>query len=399
MATSNTNKSRSRDPKGKSQKRHEGVAAPTAIYFDSNAFIGAGWPTASAQLLQVINLATQLHVELRLPEPVLHELQAHWIRGVTAEWSAANKHIQELNAEARGIARYDKLGPMPSFEKLRESLAGLTHKIIENFKLIPITSRALPDIFQLAIRRQATFKDEGRGFQDAVILASIVDHLTSLDADDAVLITNDAVFKTSPVNEFVQLAQVKLRVVVSLDELAQLLRNSLKTRVRELMDKQEKELVCQLEEIRPEIQRYLIDHLSFAVTDLPSTALIKKIASLEVIKIESAHTTVDHEDCQSQKPENVRIWADVKIRLTLETSPLPKEDDKLKVGAPVYHGGLTLASIVESVVYQALAQQHDTIAVIELDAVKAGSNYNDFHFTSAYLKTNQSGWSALLSQK
>ncbi|HUP80546.1 MAG TPA: PIN domain-containing protein, partial [Pirellula sp.] len=208
---------------------------PEAIYFDTNPLIAAGWPTPSAQLLQLMNQAEKLGFPLCLPEIVNQELEGHWLRATVEDWTTANAKIDQLNKRGRSIAIFERLAPLPGEDELRNRVAQLASNFTARFKIVPITSRSLQEFVTLAIERGATFKDEGRGFQDAVILCSVLDEMIANQLGAAVLVTQDAAFGSGSANKLINSAGVVLKIVSTLDDLEQFLQGYFTAFVREYL--------------------------------------------------------------------------------------------------------------------------------------------------------------------
>src|SRR5438093_10777311 len=55
----------------------------TRIYFDTNILM-PGWPDLSARIVNVLDLASSLGVEIVFPQVTIAELEKHWLEG----WSS-----------------------------------------------------------------------------------------------------------------------------------------------------------------------------------------------------------------------------------------------------------------------------------------------------------------------
>ena len=364
---------------------------PDAIYFDTNPLLGAGWPTPSAQLLQVMSQAEKLGFPLCLTEVVLQELEGHWIRQLVEEWGGVNGKIGNLNKYARSVVAFSRLPTLPAHDELRVELRMLAADLVKRFKTVPTTQRPLAEFVSLAINRGATFKEEGRGFQDSVILCSVVDDIKAHAFATAILVTNDAAFKSAGAAALVRAAGVTLTVVATLDELEGLLKHHFNSMVRDYYDQQHRQLMEALKQRLPDLENYVVENLTFGPEDLQVFGTIKAIESLQVIDIENAHEGFYLSGEQPPEPNRVRVSADVKIRLSLdiERFALPPSP-RLKVGRVVDPSpepslnpfGLCL---------EVSQRNPDLVAVVEAEATRIDMGYADLRFTGTYLKRHNWG--------
>jgi hypothetical protein len=357
--------------------------------------LGAGWPTPSAQLLQVMNQAEKLGFPLCLPEVVIQELEGHWIRELVEEWSGANGQIGNLNKKARSVVRFDKLPALPGHDQLRSELRALVADFNKRFRIVPTTQRPLAEFVSLAITRGATFKDEGRGFQDAVILCSVVDDMTTNGFAGAFIVTQDGAFKSSGAAALAGAAGVTLKVVTTLDELEGLLREHFNAIVRDYYDQEHRELMEALKQRMSDLETYIVENLTVAPGDLQVAGTVKKIESLQVVSIENVHRGFFLEHEQPQDPNRVRVSADVKILLSLDVERYSLPDSpRMKVGgalAPRPEPGSNPFALF----FEMSAKAHEAIAVVEAEAIKTETGYSDLRFTGTYLKRSDWGFGGL----
>ncbi len=363
---------------------------PEAIYFDTNPLLGAGWPTPSAQLLEVMSQAEKLGFPLCLPEVVNQELEGHWIREVVEERGRANDQIASLNKKARSVVNFTRLPALPANHELRADLRNLVSDFNQRFRIVPTTTRPLAEFVSLAINRGATFKDEGRGFQDAVILCSAVDDMTANGFAAAILVTRDDAFRSSGASELVRASGVTLKIISTLDELEGLLREHFNSTVRDFLDWDRGRLMEALNQRLPDLERYLVENLTVAPSDLRVGGTVRKIESLQVVSIENVHSGNFRLQGQPTDPTHIRVSAEVKIRLSLdiERYSLPASPPalaRLKVGGtaiPASDPALNPFPIF----LEADTKSQEAVALVEAEAIESDTGYSVLRFTSAYLK-------------
>jgi len=359
---------------------------PSAIYFDTEPLLGAGWPTPSAQLLQMMSQADKLRFRLCLPDVVTQELEGHWIRELVEEWDRANAQIGSLNRKARSVVKFTTLPALPANDELRATLRKLVNDFNARFRIVPTTKRPLEEFVGLAIRRGATFKDKGHGFQDSVILCSVVDDMIANGFVNAFLVTHDGMFKSSGAADIARAASVTLKVVSTLDELEGLLREHLSAIVRAHYEKENTQLMEALNAQRHDLEDYLVKNLTVTSSELGVWQTIRKIESLHVVLIENVHSTIGmDEDDKSEDSNEVKVSVDVKVGLTLDILEYsPPDPARLKVGEEVVPAPNPVPSRAEFFLLH--GKYREVIVVVEGIAAKTENGYSRIQFTSARLK-------------
>jgi hypothetical protein len=176
-----------------------------AIYFDSNELLANGWPEPSVRLSNLLHIGRWWNLQSFIPQPVLDETKAHWRRGVEANISKLNSVKKELERVARPIVS-DVHIEYTSIDEMSRQYEEIREKAMKNFMIsvIPYPHREVYFFFKRATKYVMPFeKDrEGKGFQDAVILQSVLDHLHSQSDLNGVLITMDGGMKQAQIREF-----------------------------------------------------------------------------------------------------------------------------------------------------------------------------------------------------
>ena len=168
------------------------------IYLDTNVLLrGQGWPSPSIQLNNLLRLAGLCKIDRFLPEPVLKEAEEHWLRGVKEGISTLSGAKKELQRLANPMECEIKLDHLP-VETLLERYRKQVDTAIQKYQIArtPFTSRTVEEVFGFATKYLLPFtaKGEGKGFQDAAILLSILDHLNLSSTSNAIFITGDGDF-------------------------------------------------------------------------------------------------------------------------------------------------------------------------------------------------------------
>jgi len=168
------------------------------IYLDTNVLLrGQGWPVPSIVLNNLLRLAELCSIERFLPEPVVKEAEEHWLREVKDGASKLSNAKRELHKSASPI-QCDITLEHPPVEKLLKEYQGMVGDAVRKYRItrIPFTARTVEEVFGFATKYLLPFahRAEGKGFQDAVILLSVLDHLNSSPEANAIFVTADGDF-------------------------------------------------------------------------------------------------------------------------------------------------------------------------------------------------------------
>jgi hypothetical protein len=165
-----------------------------AMYFDSNILLANHWPDPLPELRNTFDLARWWKIATCIPAPVLEEVECHWHRELQESLATVRGSRGKLLKAARPIdlkvAETDV-----DFAQLQHSYDEMVTNAIKHFDIhvIDFTRRSAQEVFGYATRYKRPFapKGEGKGFQDAVILLSVLDHLETHAEVSGVLITKD----------------------------------------------------------------------------------------------------------------------------------------------------------------------------------------------------------------
>src|SRR5207302_8932981 len=165
------------------------------IYLDTNVLLrGQRWPIPSIVLNNLLKLSALCGISRYLPEPVITEAEEHWLRGV-------KDGITGLGTAQKSFHRF--INPLeckttvehPSAEILLDEYKQKVDVAINDYGIerVPYTTSTIEEVFGSATKYLLPFapKAEGRGFQDAVILLSILDHLGPSSSGTGLFVTED----------------------------------------------------------------------------------------------------------------------------------------------------------------------------------------------------------------
>ncbi len=175
------------------------MAPKPTIYLDTNAFNPKEYPKFRTQLSKLLGLARNLDVDVRVPAPVFAELRAHNLRIFEERRTAALDRQNDMRKMCHQgeVESYNDLPSLEEFERGFESWKSL---LLEKFGITecPFPDLSLGEAFDAATLKVLPFEDSGKGFQDFVIVKSVLQDTEKSGIEQAVLVANDgAILDTS----------------------------------------------------------------------------------------------------------------------------------------------------------------------------------------------------------
>src|SRR5690242_7514985 len=188
-----------------------------AIYFDTNILVGHRWPEPRPAFQGLLRLARWWKIAIFFPEPTLTEAESHWLRKV-------EEAVGELTGACRRLPRIAAPVPCevtvkhPTASDLLNEFRARTEAALKLFDVsrAGFTSRSSKEVFEYATRYVRPFSrnEEGKGFQDAIIFLSVLDHVRDHDDISGVLVSNDGDMKGLDYTVFARdLNAARLRVL------------------------------------------------------------------------------------------------------------------------------------------------------------------------------------------
>jgi hypothetical protein len=177
-----------------------------AIYFDTNPLLAAEWPGVSVILGNLLYGArTWWNIPTFIPETVLMEAEENWVRDLQDEISRFRNAAQQVERKAGSIPCYTRIDHSP-VEKLRALYWTMRDQTVGRYEIgiAPFGTKTAAEFFRLATRYVLPFKEggQGAGFQDAVILQSVLEHLHPEENRKAIFIAQDAALKKTSLEAF-----------------------------------------------------------------------------------------------------------------------------------------------------------------------------------------------------
>jgi predicted nucleic acid-binding protein len=368
----------------------EPVFRPDAIYFDTNPLIAAGWPNVSAQFSQVLDLAERIDIQLFLPNVVQQELEEHRIRDFVEWHKSINSQIENLSKWTQSFLPFQKLPSLPPAESLRKELRALAGDLMHRFVAVPLTQRPLSELLSLAITRGATFEDGGYGFQDAVILCSVLDHMKTMGIQNACLVSEDHGFQSRGSGKLIAATGVTLKVLGKLNDLEDLLMRNLNSLVLSHLEHEKRMWKAALETHYGQLQRFISENLEINTAELDIAGTVKRLVAVTIIGFENVFTPLDTATDATQR---VKVSVEVKVALNFVVDRFYSGDpEKLKVGQVFYSVTPSMRGVIRPEVVE-----YEGTVIVEAEASRTDVAYYDIRFISAHFigKTAKSMRSAI----
>jgi len=245
------------------------------IYLDTNILIRERWPEISVRLRGMLNLTRVLQVSVVLPEAVEREIEAHWFRELKNELTsfknAESRFHRVLNTVATDSHIFLLSGPVDFYydSPLDESTmeGNYTAKVEELKKEWRVTSAPLSPVeldklFHMAISHEPPFSEEGKGFQDAVILLSVLDDLSHFPDTTGALLTADKDLDCQQIRDLIARFSVDLKVSNSVDKFLEFLKLHLEEYLRRDWDQDEKSAAAELYRQKKTIEEFICTGLN-----------------------------------------------------------------------------------------------------------------------------------------
>lgn len=163
-----------------------------AVYLDTNVLIDLSHGDTSVDFIELRSLLELDSVGLFVPETVVKEFIQHRIKDTLDQ-------IERLRAASRKIGRLLGRDPL-AHEEPQDVETTINEKMMNYLRDTGIELVRTPDIpletlIDMAVKKQPPFEEKGeKGFRDAVILFSIIDHMKANSFSNAILVSVDPIF-------------------------------------------------------------------------------------------------------------------------------------------------------------------------------------------------------------
>lgn len=169
------------------------------LYLDTTVLRKSNWPHVSAELGFLLELAKNFQIQVVIPEAVEIEREEQWVRDVIAasQKCVAARTKRSNVLKAVGLTLAGERDDPPDTMRERYETAAKAAKESSGIATAPLTARGVEEFLKLAVTRTPPFQmsgDKVTGFQDTLILLSIMDDLNVYARDTCVLLSDDGIF-------------------------------------------------------------------------------------------------------------------------------------------------------------------------------------------------------------
>ena len=285
-----------------------------AIYFDSNELLANGWPEPSVRLSNLIHIGRWWNLQHFIPQPVLDETKAHWRRGVEANVSRLNSAKKELERGARPVVS-DVQIECTGIDEMSRQYEEIRERTLQShlISIVPYPNRGVYFFFKRATKYVMPFeKDrEGKGFQDAVILQSVLDHLESKSDLNGILITKDGGMKQTQIQEFLPRFDASRLRFTTLDEAwDSLFEYHFDQNVVQPWAEERKNALTAAEALEPLWKEFLASNLTepmLRAGGFGQPMAVIKLLSVDSVKVAFVDTPIPDLDADIDRPVKILI--------------------------------------------------------------------------------------------
>jgi PIN domain len=290
------------------------------IYLDTEPLVASLWPRVSRELDNLIFVASINNTEVFIPEPVEAELQARFVRDLGGFLQQANRGFDNLSQHVlRAGITSEELG-LPNRDEVVNRYRESSHiaKTKYTIKSSPVTSRSTEELFQMAAEGRGPFNWEKKGFKDAVISLSVIDHMLATPITSA-FVSRDRAFQDGALERFAEtLGAPKLQHFSTTNDLETILLKHVKDVLRKKWREDEEKLRAALKQMLPVLKESL-NGISFTEYELGIIGTVvgaPSVKSLEITKI----STPPPWDRKDGERLSVSFDADIVLETVVMTS-------------------------------------------------------------------------------
>jgi hypothetical protein len=285
-----------------------------AIYFDSNELLANGWPDPSVKLSNFLYIAHGWNLQAFIPLPVIDETEAHWWRAVDTQASRIVSAKKELERLARPTV-CDVRVEYTNLEEMREQYKACRERALNRLMigLTPYPIRTAEFFFQHATNYVMPFEkeSEGKGFQDAVILQSVLEHLHSEGGLSGILITKDAGMRQSRIGEFLpEFDASRLRFTTLDDAWNNLFYYHFDQKVVQPWAEERKNALVAVMDLDSVLKDFLAAHLTepmLRAGEFGAPATVLKLISVDSVEVSFVDTPIPDLDANPDRSVKISI--------------------------------------------------------------------------------------------
>jgi hypothetical protein len=283
------------------------------IYFDTNALFR--WPRPGNDVFSLLGLAKWLKTELYIPESVEAELEGQFVRSVNSVCGDINSRLKELKKICRDIIDVPFDSPEAKERELREAFQIRSEQIKAYYAMttIPTVGASVGTLLKMAINRDVPFEERTIskdrkgivGFQDAVILFSILEHTKSAGAEDrCAFVTDDGVFHRPAMRDFLVGEKSTLEIVKPGKSLWEQVWEHVWGAIRTEWDRENTQVREDLENQKEQLAVQILPMLPVSELGRSAWKNVKEVTALSVREISLVRTELPDSDYRPPSAES-----------------------------------------------------------------------------------------------
>jgi PIN domain len=298
------------------------------LVFDTAALLSENFPELSSSFRQLTEIAQSLDFNLYIPEIVLKELEERFMENTE---NAIHKMMNE-HRKLKNIVQERFSLSVPEIGDIRKAYQDDVQKLITRNKLIiiPMPSIKAEELIDRAVKRVPPFEREDKGFRDAMIIESIIEHGTKERISHFVFVSFDKIFEDNAVSTYARSKGVELHIEKRIADVNENVFKLLDDVRQEAIKERERRGISFLTIKKAEINEFLKNNFEtdeYDIGNLPGTPLNMigvKLASIESAAIE------DKEDKKRGISFEGKVEVTMLVRsLGLELAPKPAKRFKM----------------------------------------------------------------------
>jgi len=318
------------------------------LYFDTSILVSSNWPRISAGLERIFELCHLLRVDLVLPKPVEDELEVYWLetfRDKCRKTYNANEDVKKYVGE---ILEDEWALNLPSEEIAMDGYRKLMQEVVAKWKIasVPLTARNIDEVFKFAVQHHAPFAKEDKGFKDAIIYLSVIDHLAETPSVAGAFVSADKIFRDSRVGELAKSTGVSLPTYSNTDELYNELMSWLEGAMKAEWEKDKQQAEEAMKQRIEDIEKFLLETLEFSENEIGLGRRLVVVQGLKVKGIRNVKTPPLTERIENE-PVKISFDTQLEVNVITERLYVAPPPSRVKVGEQAQgFSGLTLSQVL-----------------------------------------------------
>ncbi len=310
-----------------------------SLYIDTDIIVSFGFNIyENPEWENLKKRIDHLKIKTFIPQIVLEELLINRREEFNRSLNDFNKVLRNINSKVTS-----KLKVQYSKEKLEKELEKNIHENFRKAKIevfdIPFDKIDLRKLINMAINRIKPFKEKDKGFKDALILFSIIEHSKGIEAEEHLFLTgNKSDFDSDVIRDLIEKNYAEIKIFFSIKDLEKYLDNFINKEKIEFIHQRNERLKEFLFSNKEMIQNF-IDNYPFSEFYLKRGAsfLMERIERIEKIEIlDILNPVVGFLEHKEEGDVKVEFEVKANFYIIFERFITKREQTILKVGSPSF---------------------------------------------------------------